>query len=284
MSSRERESEPDRPTGDYPSTKKEGSLDPHQKWVEESYREMVSFVVRHNPALNINKITEKVVEIRDKWPEMIEPYRKSEGRKLPKGKPTRKTVSKHLRALQNENLVVEVGGLFLSAFDYLQKYSVSLDESVLKLLAGKAYDKWSFTPAAKVAGCYTFSDPPPRLQQEYQAMTQIQRERFKDDLFWLDDILRCAIGAGKMSSEIYSDGTIDVKLLKKGWKKFFQSTRLIVFAMAVNPPEFLEFLTTSPGRTLFAQRLQRNWDQIRKDVDADVERYGLKKIEWSDGD
>ena len=242
---------------------------------------MISYIVRYNPGLNINQITEKLVDVRDKWPELIKPYG-SEERQLPKGKPTRKTVSRHLRFLQMKGMVVEVGGVFLSAYDYLEKYAASLDKSVLRLLKSSVYDKWHFTPAAAVAACYTFIDPIPQSTQEFQAVTHIQQERVKESMFWLNDILRCAVISKKMSPKVISKGAINMNLLKKGWTKFFGDTRLIVFSVAIDPAEFLDFLTTSPGRVLLGQRLEKDWNQIRKDTDADVNRFGLEQIDWSE--
>ena len=268
---------------DYPLKKRKGelALDRHQKWVQETNRDLVDYVVRDNPWLNINQITDQVAEVRERWLQTTKAHRKNGDRQLPKGRPTRKTVSNHLKALMSEGRIAEIGGRFASAYDYVASESKALAKSVKRLFRKAVFDQWSFIPAARVAGFFTLADPDPD-RPEIQDLKALQQERFKNNLFWLDDILRDAICTRKMSPKIYSNGVVNVDLLQDGWRKFFGNTRVYLLASAINPREFLGFLVTHPGRVLLDQWLKDNWEKMRTEVDTDVERFNLDKIDWSD--
>lgn len=208
-------------------------------------------------------------------------HRKNGDRKLPEGGPTRKTVSLHLNALKASGQVVEIGGRFASAYDYVISESKPLAKSVKRLFKKAMFDQWSFIPAAGAAGLFTLAEPDPH-QLAVQDLKGLLQERFKDNLFWLGDILRDAILMRRMRPELYSKGVVDFDALKDGWKRYFGNTQVYVLASAINPTEFLQYLVSHPGRVLLDQWLKNNWGRIRTEVDADVDRLGLSKIDWRD--
>jgi len=267
---------------DYPHMKQgdEKTLDPHQKWVQDIYRDLVDYVVREHPGLNINQITDVVIAERENWFKRIKQSPPDENRRLPLGAPTRKTVSRHLKMLEAKSRVVEIGGQYLSAFDYVAKHSKALSGQVKRLLKNKSFDTWSFLPAGRVAGLFTFTSPTP-YHSGVADLKMLQQERFADSLFWIDDILRDAILTKKMSPKVYSNGLINMNLLKAGWEGFFGDTNLIIFAFAINLPEFLQFLTETRGRALLSSRLENNWERLRMDIETDVDRLKLSRVEWS---
>jgi len=251
--------------------------DPHREWLKSTYRDMVGYVVRVNPGLNVNQITEQVTAIRPKWKELTAGYGEQKGWEFPKGEPERKTVSRHLRELIEAGDVVGVGGLFIPLHKHLEEQAGRLDRLVHKVLSSRRYEPWNIPYAAAAAGCYILSQPA-WSHEKFEGLFHIQLERFKNELFWFDDILRFAISDAKLSPRVYSKNQINIDLLKQGWERCFDDTQLFVFAVAVSPPRLLEFLTTQPGRVLAEQRLQQSWKHIVEHAEGDVERFHLEKL------
>lgn len=261
---------------DYPQ-KRGRPLNGHQTWLDQTYRDMVAYIVRNNPWLNINQITEQLIEIKPKWMEMTSKHRKGNQRDLRKGTPTRKTVRKHLRQMLDAGEVLSVGGLFVLPGDYANKEAPGLNRSVRRILSKGLCESWNFGYAGSVAGCYIFSQPE-LSHQGFQDLLNIESEQFRDSLFWLDEILRYAISVGKLSPRTYSNNKIDMALLREGWAKCFGKARLFVFAIAISPPRFLEFLTTDPGKALATHRLEKSWQGIVEKAERDRANYGLAEI------
>lgn len=252
-------------------------LNGHQLWLDQTYRDMVAYIVRNNPWLNINQITERLIEIKPKWKEMTTKYRKQNQGGFPGGKPTRKTVRKHIRQMLIAGEVLSVGGLFVSPSDYANKEASELNRSIRRILSKSPCEPWNFGYAGSAAGCYIFSQPA-YSHQRFQDLLDLEIEQFKDSLFWLDEILRYAISIGKLSPRTYSNNEMDMALLKEGWGKCFGETKLLVFAMALSPPKFLEFLTTNPGRALMTHRLKESWQGIVEKAERDRASFGLAEI------
>jgi len=263
------------PSREYPlmGLVRERHVDPRNSWVNETYRNMVSFVIRtSDEALNVNQITEKVIEVHNNWPEYAPPSPKKPDWVLPKGRPTRKTVSKHLKELQLVGQVVPVGGLYLSSEKYIEKHANAFNQNVRQLLSSEKPENWNFLPAGSVAGCYIFSDPT-GAHYRFQDLLHWQQDRFRDSLFWFDEILRYAISIGALSTETYSNHNLDMRLLKKGWGACFGEARLVVLAFAINPHELMEFLKTPVGRNLVNVRLEQSWNEIKSRGERDQPLY-----------
>jgi hypothetical protein len=238
---------------------------------------MVAYIVRNNPWLNINQMTERLIELKPKWKEMTTKYRKQNEGELPKGKPTRKTVRKHIRQMLTAGEVLSVGGLFVSPGDYVNKESSDLNRSLRRTLSKGLCESRNFGYAGSVAGCYIFSQPA-FSHQGFQDLFNIESEQFKESFFWLDEILRYAISIGKISPRTYSRNEIDMALLRQGWGECFGKTKLFVFAIAISPPKFLEFLMTNPGKALMTHRLEKSWQSIVEKAERDRANYGPAEI------
>jgi hypothetical protein len=176
--------------------------------------------------------------------------------------------------------VLTVGGLFVSTHGYVKKYSEELNQSVRKLLSSPDLDKWNFTYAGPVAACYAFSKPG-GSHWKFRDILNLHGERFRDSLFWIDDILAYGIMMDWLPLSVYSEKKkrIDTHALRDGWKRIFGDARLFVFATAISPPEFLEFLVSSTGQALLESRLETNWNHILDRAERDREKFGLPKME-----
>jgi hypothetical protein len=241
---------------------------------------MVAYVVRYNPWLNIEQITEQLIKLKPKWKEMTAIYGKENQRELPRGKPTRKTAGRGLRQLFDAGEVVAVGGLFASTYDYVKKHSRELNQSVRRLLKSPDFDKWNFAHAGPVAACYAFSKPD-GSHRKFRDILDQHGDRFRDSFFWIDDILAYGLMMEWLPPSVYSEKTkrIDTHVLRDGWKRIFGDTGLFVFATAISPPEFLEFLVSSTGQTLLERRLETNWNHIVDRAERDREKLGVGRIE-----
>ena len=243
----------------------EKPIDPRNAWVYETYRNMVYHIVRtSDEAVNISQMTQRLCEIRRDWREFAPPPPKNVEWRLPKGTPTRKTVSKHLKEMQDRGWVVSVGGLYVSTRGYIEKYAGDFNQSVRQLISNQEPEKWNFLHAGPVAGCYVFSDPP-GSHRRIQDLLHWQQNKFRDGLFWLNDILRYAISVGELSTDVFSKHELDGQLLKKGWEGCFADTKLVILAFAFSPPKFLEFLNTYPGKALAKTHLEQSWDAIKSE-------------------
>jgi hypothetical protein len=260
----------------------EKGLDPRNAWIDETYRNMVYFVLRRgDEALNINQITEKLRDIRYQWRDFAPPLPNNASWELPKGNPTRKTVSKHLKELLDHAWVVTIGGLYIPTRKYIDKNTAHLNQAVRQLISSQDPEKWNFTYAGPVAGCYVFSDPP-GSHRRIQDILHFQQKKFRDSLFWLDDVLRYAISIGALSTDVYSKHELDVRVLKKGWEQCFSSTKLVILAFAFSPQEFLEFLITPPGKSLAEIRLDKNWEEIKSQGERDYALYENWRVTYSE--
>ena len=252
-------------------------LDAYQRWVNQGYRDLIFYVIQNNPGFNVSQITERVFETRDEWLGLPGHHAETASRTFPKGKPTRKTIRKHLQEMLELGKIVQVSDGYVSASMYIPEASAELNERVRKLLSSQDPEKWNFTHAGDVAACYISSDPA-LSHQRFQDLFTLQPARFRNSSFWLDDILREAIIDKHLSNRAYSKeaNLIDTKMVRKGWSKYFGDCELFVFSIAISPPKFLKFLTTHPSRALVANHLQNRWDSIVKE--AELEREKLESI------
>lgn len=175
----------------------------------------------------------------------------------------RRTVRKHLGKMQDKSLVDKIGaGYFLAGGS-----SAELNNLVRKAIRENFLGEHNILFVRNVAGCYTIVDPD-ESHFMFQDLFEPKVNRFKEDGLWLDEILVYAIRYGLVSRRVYSkkEKTIDRGLLRKGWKRCFGDTRLLVFAYAISPPDFLRYLASPRGMSWATRFLETRWDSIMKEV------------------
>ena len=245
------------------------------------YHDMIYHIVHTYPGSNILQITEKLLEIRKDWISRVGYKVPKVDWTLPKGKPTRKTVSKHLAELITEEHIALVGGGYVSTSHYVKKHAAELNDSVIRLLKSGRFQVWNPMYAPAAAASY-FMTKPINRSWIVQDFLHLLNEPFKNSLFWLDEILRHEISYGNLSPNAFSKTQLNAELISAAWRKHFGKTKLVVVAFAINPKEFLNFITSSPGRELAARHLERSWPDIVKHVNEDVDRFRLRKVEWGE--
>ena len=186
------------------------------------------------------------------------------GWKMPKGKPTRKTVAEHVNALwadPKESVARVVGGYYL-----IDSSSNRLNASVRKFVRKKNLVEWNISPARNLAGCYTITDPA-KSHYLFFELFQQQVKEFIESGYWLEDILEHMLRYKLVSSEVYSKETgLDKKMLREGWERCFGNTRLLVLACATSPPDFLEYLMSRHGTSWATHFLEKKWDSIMNEI------------------
>jgi hypothetical protein len=175
----------------------------------------------------------------------------------------RRIVRKHLWNLQARGKVAKVGaGYFLAGGS-----SGELNELFRKAIRENYMVERNMTFARNVAGCYTVVDPDKR-HHVFEDLFERKVHRFIESGFWLDEILAYAIRYGFIARRTRSkEKTINRKLLRQGWERCFGDTRLLVFAYAISPPDFLSFLLSPRGISWATRVLETKWESIMKEVD-----------------
>jgi len=175
----------------------------------------------------------------------------------------RKTIRKHLGKMQDRSLAEKIGaGYFLAGGS-----SDKLNSLVKKAFRENFLGEHNILFVRNVAGCYTIVDPD-KSHFLFQDLFESKVKRFKDDGLWLDEILVYAIRYGFVSRRVYSKKRrkIDRELLRRGWRRCFGNTRLLVFACAISPPDFLRYLSSPRGISWATRVLETKWNSIMNEV------------------
>jgi hypothetical protein len=165
--------------------------------------------------------------------------------------------------MQDKSLVKKISaGYFLASGT-----SDELNNLVKKAFRESFLGEHNILFARNIAGCYSIVDPQ-KSHFVFQDLFESKVIRFMDDGLWLDEILAYAIRHGFVSGRVYSkkEKTINKKLLREGWERCFRDTRLLVFAYAISPPDFLSFLLSPRGISWARRILETNLDSIMKEV------------------
>jgi hypothetical protein len=242
--------------------RKSGKRDPYQKWLSKTYHTLVREVIESNNwGLNLNQITAKLGELlTPEFRKRLEDEALKPGWKMPKGKPTRKSVGEHLSELcaDPKTQVARIGGRYY----IVDSSSTQLNASVRQVLQKKNMIEYNISPARNVAGCYTFTDPLSSAGLFIDLFNQ-QVERFIDSGYWLEDILAHMVRYNLFSNGVYSkENGLDKRTLRDGWERCFGNTRLLVLTCAISPPDFLDYMLSRHGNRWAMSFLEKRWDAI----------------------
>jgi hypothetical protein len=223
-------------------------------------------VESNNWGLNIIEITAKLGELlTPEYRQSLEATAPKRGWKMPKGRPTRKIVGNHLNAMYGDpkKAVARVGG----GYYIVDSSSTQLNASVRKVLRKKKnWFDWNISLARNLAGCYTITDPA-KSHYLFFDLFQQQVKEFIESGYWLEDILAYMIRYDLISTEVYSkENGLDKKMLREGWERCFENTRLLVLACAISPPDFLEYMMSRHGTSWVTNVLEKKWDSIMNEV------------------
>lgn len=241
---------------DYPPRhrrRRPGKPDRLQRKLSSDHRAVVRKILESNPGLNVSQIAE--IAALD-----------------------RKTIRRHLGEMQDKSSVEKVGaGYFLASGS-----SDKLNNLVRKAFRENLIGEHNILFARNIAGCYSIVDPQ-KSHFVFQDLFESKVKRFKDDGLWLDEILAYAITHGFVTGRVYSkkEKTINKKLLREGWEHCFRDTRLLVFAYAISPPDFLRYLLSPRGISWVTRVLETKWDSIMKEVtERPVPKTARRALQW----
>lgn len=243
--------------------RKSGRRDPYQKWLSNTYHTLVREVIESNNwGINVNQITAKLGELlTPEFRKRLEDRAFKPGWKMPKGKPTRKSVGEHLSELcaDPETQVAKIGGRYY----IVDSSSSQLNASVKAALQRKENMlEYNISPARNLAGCYAITDPA-SSGGLFMELFEQQARKFIDTGYWLEDILAYMIRYKLFSNDVYSkENGLDKRMLREGWERCFGNTRLLVFVCAVSPPDFLDYMMSRHGSRWAAGFLEKRWDSI----------------------
>ena len=255
-------------TNGYTGKRKPGKADPYQLWVGWIYRQAIRRIVNQHEGLNITEIAARLPKSREDVLQSIRSLRNAESsyplmnRSLPRlGRGNaRDTARKHLTEMLADGEVQKVGIKF-----YLRKpiESKKLTKSVGDLISKGPHRDWSFQTAQGAAIYRTIVDPHDK-RHRLDGFLDGQVQRIAETVFYLDEILEQAIATGDLAEETYtpSTGTINMKLLRRGWRRYFGNTKLLALLFVFSPPKFLKFLGTPVGQDLAERMLSKYWDSI----------------------
>jgi hypothetical protein len=256
---------------EYPPEKRQRRYD-GQRWIYSVYQSAVLQMVRGSPGLNVKQMAAKLPEsLRN-----VKDSLRKQHATLPAG-PTyddlrkrldrfpdpgpgqsRRTVRKHLKDLLSLGLVTKIG-IEYYATEPIQ--SSQLDERVSKSLTEGTHYDWFFPSQASLGLCRISVDPPQYLHR-FDDLFNAQLQRLTRKLFFFDDILVDGIGKGFFSRRTFQKNSLKLDLLKEGWTKYFQDTKMVVLSVALSPSDFVKFLTTASGLDLANRILDRQWLDI----------------------
>jgi hypothetical protein len=124
---------------------------------------------------------------------------------------------------------------------------------------------WVFPPLENAVICRTYVNraDPEESRYRFDDFFGKHIQDFKDDLFFLDQILEHAIGSGCLSPKFYkpASGSLNMRVLKDGWNCYFEDARALAWTFVINPREFLHFVETN-GRRYVEEMLAANWEEI----------------------
>jgi hypothetical protein len=219
-------------------------------------------VKSNNWGLNVNQITEKLDELlTPEYRKRLEDRAPKPGWKMPKGSPTRKSVGEHLSEFcaDPKTQVAKIGGRY-----YVVDYSSShLNKSVKAVLQPKGNMlEYNISPARNLAGSYAITDPADSCGL-FTDLFEQQVKKFIDCGYWLEDILEYMIRYELISKDAYSkENGLDKRMLRESWERCFGNTRLVVFASAISPPDFLDYMMSPHGSRWTSNILEKKWDSI----------------------
>ena len=261
---------------------RKGGRDACQEWVKNLYRTWIRQILVNNPAgLRHGEIVEKAVEVRTVWQEhndllrrvrrsassqiQARIYRQIKERNPPKGKGiSSKIVRKHLNEMIREKDVVKIGDRYVLLQAPQPCVSDALNEKVTEVIGRKPHSSLNFILAPAAAGCYLLGQKEASQNSFYEDILESKARQFEENLFWLDNILESGIKLGYFSEDMFSveRNWLDAGQLRKGWKRCFNDSGLLVLAFAIQPTKFLEFLTGAVGKAFAANYLNERWQSI----------------------
>lgn len=243
------------------------------------YRSAIQNILELEPSgLNVSQITSRVPQMRDRL--LKQPNFKltaEQLRKLPDATTSdRKVVRRHLLQMWAMGKVRYVDGLYypivreepdikeLSHGLYLPlqpPMAKELIESANETLSNVQPQEWRF-PLLENAAIFRTYVNPAKFRNRFDDFFGEHLKDFKNNMFYLDQILERALAAG-LSPKFYNrtTGSINMRLLREGWARYFEDTKTMVWAYAINPAEFLRFIETT-GQEYMKKRLAANWDNI----------------------
>lgn len=137
---------------------------------------------------------------------------------------------------------------------------------------------WIFQPLENAAICRTYVNraDPKESRYKFDDFFGKHIQDFKDDLFFLDQILEHAIGSGCLSPKFYkpASGSLNMRILKDGWNCYFEDARVLAWTFVIDPREFLRFIETN-GRTYVEEMLAVKWEEI---VARGKNRRAVKRV------
>lgn len=249
----------------------------------------------HPGGLLISEIMRKSIEIRNTWPKLRQQAKKSlesygmptkqfldprdAQRKLPGDSGiTRKTIRNHLKDMMKFGQVVRFGDRYVLLRPPLPiRESTRLTNSVTLAVHGKLMHQRYYLMAPDVAGYFIVGDID-LSQGGFGNFFASHSREFEKDIFWLDKILAYGISHKYFPKDLYLQTTnsFDMTLLRRGWKRCFEDSKLLLFVFALSPAELLNFLTTPVGSALAARYLKERWGAIL--TEAESESKLLKEL------
>lgn len=226
--------------------------------VYDPYEELIVEVLRRKPWSNISEIVRELESIRKERVKLD----------LPEGKPTRKTVLKHLRRMEGdptigrESKVWKIRHRYILMEDVVGK-SYELHRLVGKILRKGELENVNYSFVHNTAGCYLATQPShPHDFVVAGSLHLLGAIRFAKELFWLEDLVAFAIEYRHLSRRALSRKKINFARLSQGLKDSFGDTEVIVLAFAVKLPELLNFLNTPSGQALASRILEEKREDI----------------------
>jgi hypothetical protein len=226
-----------------------------------AYDELIAQVLRAIPWSNITEITNELNRIRREQDINRE-------RKLSKGATTRKTVRKHLKRMVRQGKTMKHIGLYgpaASVSGPSYKLNALVRRTLSRALRSKKVLELNFRFANDVAACYLATRPSlPRNLEIPTAVFELQAVRFARQMFWLEEIVSDALRRGHLSKEVCSGGKIDPDLLRRGLKRSFADTKLLVLLFALDLRQLLAYLKTPAGEAMAKRLLEDKWKSIEE--------------------
>jgi hypothetical protein len=243
--------------------RKRGQLNGTQRQIMSINASTILGIVRENDGLNISEISRLFPKKREEFLHSSDVTISPElQRKLPpvsKGD-HRKTVRKHLNRMLVHGQVRLLAGRY-----YPREYSESkkLVELVNRTMSSVEPQNWSFPLAEDVAICRSYVAPA-RYRNRFDDFFAPQQWEFKNSLFFLGQLLEDALGKGHLSTEFYNpaDNSLNLRLLRDGWKVHFENTTLLISTFAISPSKLLELIQTADGQRWTKELLAVNGVRI----------------------
>jgi hypothetical protein len=256
--------------------RRRGQVNGTQSLIYSIYRSAIRNILELEPSgLNVSQITSRVPEMRNRLVKQPDfKLTPEQLRKLPdEATSDRKVIRKHLLQMWAMGQVRYVDGMYypivreepeikeLRHALYLPlapPMSKALIEMTNETLSAVEPQDWRFPLLENGAIFRTYVNPA-KFRNRFDDFFGKFLQDFKNDIFFLDELLEHAI-AGGLSPKFYNPttGSVNMRLLREGWERYFEDTKAMVWVYAINPREFLHFIETY-GQ---AYVKERNWDKI----------------------